>query len=197
MRIKKYYRNNRFINFIIKLIYSFIFEYISNHIINSFPNVKLRYLFYKYVLNIRISRKAYIYMHVYIYPSWSFHSKMTIGDYSAINRRCVLDQRGGIYIGRNVNISAEAAIYTGGHLIDSSTFDYYSKSVFIGDYVWIGTRAMIMPGVTIGKGAMIMPGAVVTKDVEPFAIIGGIPAIKIGKRNEDLAYDLTYHSNFL
>ena len=96
-----------------------------------------------------------------------------------------------------MNISAEAALYTGGHEIDSPDFAFYSKPVCIGNRVWIGTRAMIMPGVTIGEGAVILPGAVVVKDVAPYAIVGGMPAVQIGKRSSDLNYELTWRTMFL
>lgn len=51
-----------------------------------------------------------------------------------------------------------------------------AKPVIIKDDVWIGSNAVIMPGITIGKGAVIGAGAVVTKDVPPNAIVMGIPA---------------------
>ena len=52
----------------------------------------------------------------------------------------------------------------------------------IGDGVWIGARAIILPGVTIGEGAVVAAGAVVTKDVDPWAVVGGNPAKFIKKR---------------
>ena len=58
--------------------------------------------------------------------------------------------------------------------------------VMIGNDVWIGYRAMIMDGVKIGDGAVIAAGAIVTKDVEPYTIVGGVPAKPIGKRFSDL-----------
>jgi len=81
-----------------------------------------------------------------------------------------------------------------------STFPFYfqanifkeSKNGFektgdtiIGNDVWIGSEAMIMSGVTIGDGAIIAARAVVTKDVEPYSIVGGNPAVVIKKRFED------------
>ncbi len=57
--------------------------------------------------------------------------------------------------------------------------------VEIGNDVWIGTKAMISGGVKIGDGAIVLAGAVVTKDVEPYSIVGGVPAKTIGKRFED------------
>lgn len=64
--------------------------------------------------------------------------------------------------------------------------------VVIDDYVWIGARSTIMPGVKIGKGAVVGTCALVTKDVPPLAIVGGIPAKIIGQRKNALTYNLRY-----
>ncbi|ERJ95886.1 maltose O-acetyltransferase domain protein [Selenomonas sp. oral taxon 892 str. F0426] len=143
----------------------------------------------------KMDRSVFIYMGVYLYPP-TFHG-ISIGKNTAINRNVILDWRDDVYIGNNVNISAEAAIYTGGHRINSTDFAYYSAPVRIEDRVWIGTRAMIMPGVTIGEGAVILPGAVVTQSVPPFSLVGGVPGKVIGTRQKDLTYDLTYRGWFL
>lgn len=58
----------------------------------------------------------------------------------------------------------------------------HAGNVVIGNDVWIGTGAIIMAGVKIGDGAVIAAGSVVTKDVEPYSIVGGIPAKKIKMR---------------
>jgi virginiamycin A acetyltransferase len=63
-------------------------------------------------------------------------------------------------------------------------FEEYRK-VTIGNDVWIGMRAMVRDGVTIGNGAIIGAGAVVTKDVEPYAVVAGVPARVISKRFDD------------
>jgi acetyltransferase-like isoleucine patch superfamily enzyme len=59
------------------------------------------------------------------------------------------------------------------------------KPITIGNDVWIGSRATILGGVTIGDGAIVALGAVVTKDVEPYTIVGGVPAKPIRRRFED------------
>ncbi len=63
-------------------------------------------------------------------------------------------------------------------------FEEY-RPVEIGNDVWIGARAMVMDGVRIGHGAVVAAGAVVTKDVEPYTIVGGVPAKILGKRFDD------------
>ncbi len=57
----------------------------------------------------------------------------------------------------------------------------WAKPVNIGDDVWIGGGATILPGVTVGKGAVVAAAAVVTKDVPPFALVAGNPARVIKK----------------
>ena len=74
-------------------------------------------------------------------------------------------------------------IYNAEHDVQSEDFHAVMEPVVIEDYVFIGPRAIILPGVTVKKGAIIAAGAVVTKDVEPFDIVAGVPAKPIGKRN--------------
>ena len=113
---------------------------------------------------------------------------LEIGEGSSIGPKVLLDARKGIKLGRNVTIAYEAIIWTLHHDYNSSDFRSIGSSVEVGDYVWICSRTIILPGVKIGEGAVIASGAVVTKDVEPYTIVGGIPAKKIGYRNKDLSY---------
>ncbi len=71
---------------------------------------------------------------------------------------------------------------TGSHDVTSPLFDLVTKSILIHDNVWIATGAIILPGITIGEGAVVGAGAVVTKDVEPWTVIGGNPAKFIKNR---------------
>ena len=67
-----------------------------------------------------------------------------------------------------------------------------SKPIVIGDYVWIATNALILPGVTLGRGAVVAAGAVVLKDVPPLGIVAGNPARLLEKsRVETLNYQPT------
>jgi len=111
--------------------------------------------------------------------------KVFLGDRNVINFGCLFDGRKfSIRTGSNVSIGPEATILTLGHDPRSATFEDRGRDVVIGDRVWIGYRAIILPGIMIGDGAVVGAGAVVTKDVEPFAIVAGNPARKIGERGD-------------
>ncbi|MFD7007657.1 acyltransferase [Rhodococcus jostii] len=101
-----------------------------------------------------------------------------------------------ISIGANVNIGGHVQIYTLEH--DPNALDFGTKGgeVVVGDRAYIATRATILPGVRIGEGAVVAAGAVVTRDVDPYVIVGGVPARPIGERRRDIAYELGYHLPF-
>lgn len=99
-------------------------------------------------------------------------------------------------IGNNVSIAGEVRIYTMEHDIDDPHFKEIGANVTIDDYVVIGTRVTILPGVHIGKGAVVASGAVVTRDVAPYAVVGGVPAKYIKDRAKDLQYTLKFAKLF-
>lgn len=99
-------------------------------------------------------------------------------------------------IGNNVSIAGEVRIFTMEHDIDSPDFKEQAGVVIIDDYVVIGTRVTVLPGVHIGKGAVIASGAVVTKDVEPYEVVGGVPAKFIKFRSKVLRYTLKFSRLF-
>jgi acetyltransferase-like isoleucine patch superfamily enzyme len=119
-----------------------------------------------------------------------------IGKDSVINQNCRIDSRGGVTIGDNVSISADVCILTADHDLLDPQCNGRTAPVTIGDYVFIGTKAMILRGVTLGKGSAVAAGAIVTKDVPPFTIVAGIPARPIGHRPENLDYKCNYRMLF-
>lgn len=116
--------------------------------------------------------------------------RISIGKYCNINKRVVLDGRGGLTIGNCVDIAQEVNIWTEQHDYNSSTFEAVVSPVIVKDFVWIASRATILPGVTIGKGAVVACGSIVTKDVPDYTVVAGIPAKVIGKRTQELKYKL-------
>lgn len=108
-----------------------------------------------------------------------------------------------LHIGDCVCIGAEAVILLGGnHTHRTDWFSLYpfaevildayqgKGDTVIKDGAWIGMRAMVMPGVTIGEGAVVASGAIVTKDVAPYAIVAGNPAVPIRKRFPDAVVEV-------
>ena len=116
--------------------------------------------------------------------------RITIGRNCNINKYCVLDGRCDLTIGDNVDIAQDSYIWTEQHDYNSSEYTPVASNVTIEDYVWIASRATILPGVTIGRGAVVACGAVVTKDVPPLAIVGGVHSKIIGWRKDNMKYKL-------
>jgi maltose O-acetyltransferase len=116
-----------------------------------------------------------------------FGYDLEIGDYSGLGLNARLDGPG-IVIGNNVMMAPDVVIVTANHKHDDITVPMQSQGidtapVIIEDDVWIGTRAMILPGVRIGRSSVIGAGAVVAKDVPPFSIVVGNPARVVRKRD--------------
>ncbi len=139
-----------------------------------------------------VSKKAKVYGLTQIFES-------SIGDYSYVGRKThIICAK----IGKFCSIASEVKIGMGTHTLNyistspifteknnstghswaniSETNPY--EQVIIGNDVWIGTRAMVLGGVKIGDGAIIGAGAIVTKDVEPYSIVAGVPARRIRYR---------------
>lgn len=122
---------------------------------------------------------------------------ISIGNNSVINKRVLLDGRGGkLIIGDNVDIAQETNIWTLEHDVHDDFHLGSGADVIIEDFVWIASRVTILPGVIIGQGAVVAANSVVTKDVNSMTIVGGIPAKEIGKRKSKLLYNLNYQPWF-
>lgn len=109
-------------------------------------------------------------------------SNITIGHDTIIGDHCFLDGRAPLKIGNHVGIASQVLIYNDEHDINSQDYGNSFGPVEIGDYVFIGPRAIILPNIKIGKGAVVAAGAIVTKDIPDFEIWGGVPAKKINDR---------------
>lgn len=176
-----------------------LIAYLTNHIISAIPLYTLRHLWYRRVIGMQVGRGAGVAMGQFI---WFFSLSQVrrdgfrLGADSLINRGCVLDARGPLHIGAHVSISANVVILTTQHLMDHPQFITETRPVDIGDYAWIGMRALILPGVTIGEGAVVAAGAVVTRDVPPYTVVGGVPARPLGTRKRPACYTISFHPLF-
>ena len=159
--------------------------FVLNSIISKLPSHYLRKYFYR-ISGITIGKQSWIYGGLEVrHPK-----RIAIGNNTIIGNNAILDGRLGLSIGNNVNISTGAWIWTVQHDHRDPDFLDIGGAVVIEDYVWISCRVVVLPGVTIGKGSVIAAGAVVTKNVEPYSLMGGVPAKKIGQRSHTLRYKL-------
>ena len=155
-----------------------ILAYGYNHWVGNFPSRRVRELYLKEWLG-KLGAKSGVQMGCRFLNG----RKVFLGERNVINFGCLFDGRKFcIRTGSNVSIGPEATILTLGHDPRSATFMDRGGDVTIGDRVWIGYRAIILPGVTIGEGAVVGAGSVATKDVDPYTIVAGNPARKIGER---------------
>lgn len=112
-----------------------------------------------------------------IYAPWNLVMRS-----GCIGPRVELYNKGRIELGDGVVLSQGSYLCTASHDITDDRMRLITKPIIIGDNVWVASRAIIIPGVKIGEGAVIAAGAVVTKDVEPWTVVGGNPARFLKKR---------------
>ena len=103
--------------------------------------------------------------------------QLELGDQVDIGEFTHLRADGGLRIGSRVLIAAHVTITTREHPTELPRWGVTKDApIAIEDDVWIGAGAVVLPGVTIGRGAVVAAGAVVTASVEPFTVVGGVPA---------------------
>lgn len=162
------------------LYYSYISKILFS-IINIFPPH-----IYTYTLKIllkHLGKGCMIDYGCYFRYPW----KISIGNFCSINKDCKFLpsyhlNKVTIKLGNHVVVGPNVSFITSGHDYSVLSLPDIAKSIKIDDYVWIGSNVTILPGVRIGEAAVIAAGAVVTKNVQPYTIVGGIPAKFIKNR---------------
>lgn len=126
--------------------------------------------------------------------SFSGIENIHIGNNVSLSSATILTTRAKVFIGDYVMFGPHVTIVSGDHrtdildrpmmtIKDSEKLPENDMDIHIEDDVWVGANAVILKGVTIGTGSVVSAGAVVTKDVPPYAIVGGVPAKVIKYRN--------------
>lgn len=151
------------------------------------------FLFYFPTIQKKICQKKFLY--------FGENAEFRIGAYAvgcsniSINENVVIrptsilmaNVDGKITIEKDVLIGSGVHIYTANHKFDNLNIAIYyqghteSKSVTLKKGCWIGANSVVLPGVTIGENAVVGAGSIVTKDVEPYTVVGGVPARLIKK----------------
>jgi acetyltransferase-like isoleucine patch superfamily enzyme len=154
-------------------------------VLSRVPSHRLRVAFLR-AAGADISPSAVVYHGFQVRDARELH----IGARTNVGDHAILDARGGLTLGSDVNLSTGVEIWTAQHDWQSADFAYVKDGVSIGDHVWIGPRVIVLPGTRIGEGAVIAGGAVARGDLEPYALYGGVPARKLADRPGPMAYRL-------
>ena len=164
------------------IIYYFIIQYLPMQPMPGWKVFeKIRYFFIRRIIkecgkNVRVNSKCY----------FGDGSRLIAGDRTLLGLNARLG--GKIRLGNDVIMGPDVVMMAISHAYDKLDIPINQqgateeKEIIIGDDVWIGTRAIIMPGVSIGSHSIIGANAVVTKSFEPYSIIGGVPAKFIKSR---------------
>lgn len=158
--------------------------------------IKKLFLKYKY-RNFSFGKEGINCKYRYLNSNFSNPHKIELGDNVFLGPGTELYGAGEIKIGNGVIFAPDVCIYSRTHNFDSpdlKALPYDNRmlvsKVFIGDYVWIGKRVIILPGVKIGKGAVIGAGSIISKDIPDYAIAVGNPAKIIKYRNSKIFNEL-------
>jgi maltose O-acetyltransferase len=168
-------------------------DYVLNHVVNRIPLTSIRMRAYSSLgVHLDDVESTMISLGVELWRAGA----LSMGPRSVIGQRCYVDARAGISIGSDVSISREASILTATHKVDCPDFSPTFGPVRLDSHSWIGMRAMILPGVRIGEGAVVGAGAVVARDVDPYTVVGGVPAKVLRKRAEPMSYELDWRPSW-
>lgn len=107
---------------------------------------------------------------------------LTMGPLSSLGKNSWIYAMAPITIGEKTCIGKETYLITGSHNISSNNFELITKPIYIGNCCWLTTGVTVLQGCSIGDYSVIAVNSTVTKDVEPWTVVGGNPAKFIKKR---------------
>lgn len=154
-------------------------------LVPGFLGFKLRRILYKNAL-----RTCGLDFRIGVFSRIQQPQSVSVGNHVRFNDNAWIaanDNGGEISIGNNTIIGPRVILHTGNHLYKDRNVPvwkqgYRFKPIIIKEDVWLGSNVTVLQGVSIEKGSIIAAGSVVTKDVEEYTIVGGVPAKKIGVR---------------
>ena len=166
---------------------------LTNDVVSRVPSFRLRAAWYRRLGlelggNVGVHRGCYVW---FFGPGQLRRDGCRIGSGTRISRGCTLDFRSALQIGDSVSIAPEVVILTVQHDWRVAGFPLQHRPVVIEDHVWLGMRAVVLPGSHIGRGAVVAAGAVVSGVVAPGTVVAGIPARPVSTRPVE-ALDYTF-----
>ena len=168
------------------IYYSLVSNLPHGRLCGIFSRIRLWYL--ERVLKIKQVNLQY--KHIETFENNVYISRgvnVTIGYGCQINENVFIQ---GAKIGNFVMLAPNVALLNNTHNCDRVDIPMvlqgrqFDLDVIVEDDVWIGRNAIVLPGVTVGRGSIVAAGAIVTKDVEPFSIVAGIPARLLKRREQ-------------
>lgn len=153
-----------------KIAYDMVFV-ILNNFVAYIPSWTIRKIVYR-CFGLKIGKNSRINMGVKIFSPW----KLSIGCNTIINEQCIIDARGGVIIGDNCSISARATIYSASHFVNSVSFEGFTKSIRVGDGVWLCTMSTILPGSLLNDYTVIGANSLFKGESNRCGIYIGVPA---------------------
>lgn len=165
----------------------------ANEFVARLPFLRARMLAYRALgVSFEDPASSTIMMHTSVHKP----NRIMVGPHSIIGRYCLLDGRGGITIGANVNVSSYTLMITGTHDLDSPRFEASFAPIVVEDYAWLATRVTVLPGVTVGRGAVIAAGALLTRDAAPMTVYTGVPARPVRARTAEPEYEQNFRPSW-
>ena len=160
-----------------------LWEQVYNILINKIPCHALR-LWWLRRAGAKIGKGSSVWRNTEILGM----DNLQIGEDSVIAWHCQIDARAGLVIGNHVAVASYVLIIAGTHDLQAPEFWSVSAPIYIEDYVWIASRAMVVHGARLGYGSVVSANTIVGKNVAPYKIVGGMNAKPIGERAHGLNY---------
>ena len=172
--INKLSKKNKIGRLLWKLVYTFLFRpfCFPLGIFHKWRNMLLR------LFGAKIAKNAVVHASAKIWAPWN----LEMGDHACIDDDVEVYSVNKIVLGVHATVSQKAFLCTASHNIYSKAHELTNKPIIIEDYAWVAAGAFIGMGVTIGEGAVVGARSAVFRDVEPWNIVGGNPAVFIKKR---------------
>jgi|CXWL01.1.fsa_nt_gi acetyltransferase-like isoleucine patch superfamily enzyme len=174
LRFKRWLYRNHYAKSVANSLYVYLI-FLFHTIVNWMPGM-LRVAFFRLLLH-RCGKQVFFDHNIYIKLPWL----VAIGDSVVLNRGVEIYSdffsKAMVRIGSGVRLAPNVQIHASGHELESGEYLHHGAEVVIGNNVWVGAGTIILSGVCIGEGSVVAAGSVVTRDIPPYSLAVGVPAV--------------------